>query len=300
MKTYREQLESLPNGWREAALEAAEKQNWFVVEPSDPCEKIYSAIDLCFSWYTTKEKQHWADVFNALYDNQPVPPYPFETKQPVNMRKDNKFKAKTYREHLESLPDGWREAALFEAEKQKWCNNSPDTQTDTTHRALFVSIDFDNTEEGYGFWIPLYEALYYGTEIPKYEKHEKNSFDTLCAGLNESARRIHNGNREKGFWDEQREVGTLLMLVVTELSEALEAFRSGKLANLEAFEKESTGKEFTERFKEHIKDTVEDEIADAVIRLLDFCAATGIDIERHIALKVAYNATRPHKHGKAF
>jgi len=100
------------------------------------------------------------------------------TQQPLNMKQHNEFKAKTYREHLERLPDGWREAALAEAEKQSWCGNSPDTQTDTAHRALIVSINFDKSQELYELWAPLYEALYYGKELPKYEapKAKKQHF----------------------------------------------------------------------------------------------------------------------------
>jgi hypothetical protein len=39
------------------------------------------------------------------------------------------------------------------------------------------------------------------------------------------------------------------------------------------------------------------EIADAIIRLLHLVAETGIDIEAAIEQKLAYNATRGHKHG---
>ena len=41
--------------------------------------------------------------------------------------------------------------------------------------------------------------------------------------LNELAKRIHQDNVERGFYDEKRELGTLLMLIVSEVSEALEA-----------------------------------------------------------------------------
>lgn len=41
--------------------------------------------------------------------------------------------------------------------------------------------------------------------------------------LNELSKEIHNYAKKKGFWDIEREMGTLLMLVVSELSEAREA-----------------------------------------------------------------------------
>ena len=40
--------------------------------------------------------------------------------------------------------------------------------------------------------------------------------------------------------------------------------------------------------------------ADVVIRVLDLCEALGIDLERAMVLKTAYNEGRPHKHGKVY
>jgi NTP pyrophosphatase (non-canonical NTP hydrolase) len=54
------------------------------------------------------------------------------------------------------------------------------------------------------------------------------------------------------------------------------------------------------QFKAVVKDTFEDEIADTIIRLFDLCGWLGIDIHKHIMLKLNYNSTRPYKHGKAF
>jgi NTP pyrophosphatase (non-canonical NTP hydrolase) len=65
-----------------------------------------------------------------------------------------------------------------------------------------------------------------------------------------------------------------LMLVVTEISEAAEAVRSGDNAN------------FAE------------EIADAYIRLCDIVDATGIDIHAEIDKKMFKNEGRPVKHGR--
>lgn len=49
--------------------------------------------------------------------------------------------------------------------------------------------------------------------------------------LRETARQIHENNKAKGFWDKERNVGEMLMLVVSELSEALEADREGRYVN---------------------------------------------------------------------
>jgi NTP pyrophosphatase (non-canonical NTP hydrolase) len=43
------------------------------------------------------------------------------------------------------------------------------------------------------------------------------------------------------------------------------------------------------------------ELADVVIRVADLAVVLGIDLEREIGLKMAFNETRPHRHGgKAF
>ena len=112
--------------------------------------------------------------------------------------------------------------------------------------------------------------------------------------LNELAEEIYQNNKEKGFWDNERNVGEMLMLVTSELGEAMEAHRKGRFANLEAYE------EFSENFEDAIKDTFEDEIADSVIRLLDMCGGLGIDIDTHVRLKLEYNKTRERLHGKKY
>ncbi len=75
-----------------------------------------------------------------------------------------------------------------------------------------------------------------------------------------------------------------LMLVSDELSEAHEFYRKGKI---ELF------------FQEDGKpDGFPVELADAVIRLAALARHHNIDLAKVIALKAAYNETRPYKHGK--
>jgi NTP pyrophosphatase (non-canonical NTP hydrolase) len=119
--------------------------------------------------------------------------------------------------------------------------------------------------------------------------------------LNKLRDEIHENAKNKGFWDNQRETGTLLMLCVSELAEAMEADRNGLYADLELIEKDK--EEFIDfkwSFENSIKDTFEDELADAISRILDLCGAHGIDIEKHIELKMKYNATREKMHGKKY
>lgn len=124
--------------------------------------------------------------------------------------------------------------------------------------------------------------------------------------IKDIAKEIHQNARDKGFWDKERNVGELLMLVTSELAEALEAHRKGRFADLLQFAHDRIGPAFHEQsttkqaFEEHIKDTFEDEIADAVIRLFDLAEGMGIDLETHIMLKLAYNKTRERLHGKKY
>ena len=92
--------------------------------------------------------------------------------------------------------------------------------------------------------------------------------------LNDLAKLCHSIAVEKGFWDKERNIGEALMLIVTELAEAMEAHRIKDEQN----------------FKE--------ELADSFIRLLDLCGGLKIDIEEEIYQKSLKNKNRPYKHGK--
>ena len=95
-----------------------------------------------------------------------------------------------------------------------------------------------------------------------------------------------------------KNIGELLMLIVSELGEALEAHRKSRFTNKEFLYNESVTHE--NGFQAFIKDTFEDELADAVIRICDMCGYLNIDLEKHIELKMKYNATREYKHGKKY
>ncbi len=92
--------------------------------------------------------------------------------------------------------------------------------------------------------------------------------------LSEMSELCHKIAREKGFWDKERNIGEALMLIVTELAEAMEGYR----------------KKDDENFKE--------ELADAFIRLFDLCGGLKIDIQAEINKKSDKNKTRPYMHGK--
>lgn len=117
---------------------------------------------------------------------------------------------------------------------------------------------------------------------------------------------VVSGDLDKSIAFQHFVFGQRIALIHSELSEALEADRKNMFADLEAFNNQKqitprTGVDpFLDKFEMYIKDTLEDEIADALIRILDLCAARNIDIGNHVRLKMEYNARRPYKHGKEY
>jgi len=130
--------------------------------------------------------------------------------------------------------------------------------------------------------------------------------------LNELRDEIFAYAEKQGFHEAPFNFGESLMLIVSELSEALEADRKGKYAEnpLVPMTNEKVGYDnllnikpetITERFyKTFVKGTVEEEIADAIMRLCALAGHNSIDLDWHIKAKMAYNKTRPFKHGKKY
>jgi len=130
--------------------------------------------------------------------------------------------------------------------------------------------------------------------------------------INQLAKEIHENAKSKGFYENEKNIGEMLCLIHSEVSEALEADRKKHYTKLDedwfllglaeknygiTFNDDNVAKVF---FEQNIKNTFEDELADVLIRVLDLCGYKGIDIESHVKAKMRYNATRPHKHGKSY
>jgi NTP pyrophosphatase (non-canonical NTP hydrolase) len=99
--------------------------------------------------------------------------------------------------------------------------------------------------------------------------HLKETHPQLCENLNHNMDLVF-----KNYW--QFFMASSLMLMVSELSEALEALRKGDRVNMD------------------------EELADVFLRLADFCGAHNVDLEGEVEKKMAKNRKRDPLHGKKF
>jgi NTP pyrophosphatase (non-canonical NTP hydrolase) len=129
--------------------------------------------------------------------------------------------------------------------------------------------------------------------------------------LNELSKKVHENAKSKGFFDSEKNIGEMLCLIHSEVSEALEADRKNNYAEvgtlvIKGLADKNFGMSFNDDsvfkhvFETEVKNTFEDELADVIIRVLDLCAFKAIDIESHIKAKMRYNSMREHKHGKLY
>ena len=127
--------------------------------------------------------------------------------------------------------------------------------------------------------------------------------------LTELSKQIYSEAKEKGYYRKVSEKGTGLMLIVGELSEALEADRNARYADLDCYKAEIEADDVNEdkrethnliAYQDHIYGTFEEELADSVIQLLSFCGSLGIDVDTYVKLKLDYNRSRPKLHGKKY
>ncbi len=102
------------------------------------------------------------------------------------------------------------------------------------------------------------------------------------SNLNQLSKDVHENNVQAGWWTDlktgkpkDRNVGELLCLVHSEVSEAMEGYRKGlqddKLPHRTMFEVE---------------------LADVIIRICDIAGKFNLDLDGAIAEKRAYNANR--------
>lgn len=91
---------------------------------------------------------------------------------------------------------------------------------------------------------------------------------------------------EKGWYDDtgKRNLGEAIALMHSELSEALEALRAGDIKS--------------DKIPDYLG--VEEELADCIVRIMDISRAQKWKVAEALLAKIAYNKSRPPKHGKKF
>jgi NTP pyrophosphatase (non-canonical NTP hydrolase) len=119
---------------------------------------------------------------------------------------------------------------------------------------------------------------------------------SLQTEVAELQKRVFDNNVAHGFWeDDDRIIGLSkdgelsikskkLMLIVSELAEVMEGLRAGNPPD--------------EKCPEFTNEAIE--MADAVIRILDYCERFNVPLVDAILAKHQFNVSRPYKHGKKF
>lgn len=104
----------------------------------------------------------------------------------------------------------------------------------------------------------------------------------IANGLSMLSLSAHNASREAGWYTnletgeaKERNVGEMLMLIVSEVAEGMEGIRKDKMDD-----------------KLPHRKMIEVELADAVIRIGDLCGFLGLDLGGAVVEKMAFNRSR--------
>ena len=129
-------------------------------------------------------------------------------------------------------------------------------------------------------------------------------------GLHDYMAAVHKCAVDHGWWEEgHRNFGEMLMLMTSELAEALEAYREGDNVQQIRYEyPNGEGNERTVLYEPQFVYTdghtelgkpvgVASELADTIIRILDVCERMQIPITEALVRKHKYNLIRPYRHG---
>lgn len=127
--------------------------------------------------------------------------------------------------------------------------------------------------------------------------------------INELCTKAYAAAKAKGWYDIPNVTfGDRIALCHSELSEALEEYRNPMSDDMGTYYRRADGVYVDASTHEYVAmgerclglnkpEGVPSELADVVIRIADMCGFYGIDLHKAIEEKLAYNATRPYRHG---
>jgi NTP pyrophosphatase (non-canonical NTP hydrolase) len=113
-------------------------------------------------------------------------------------------------------------------------------------------------------------------KIPTCAEEAATTLQRICHEASRSAGWWHDLHTGEPIIERPHVVGEKLMLVVSEVAEAMEGHRKGLMDDKLSHRK-----------------MIEVELADAMIRICDLAGALGLDLGGAVAEKLAYNAVRP-------
>jgi hypothetical protein len=157
------------------------------------------------------------------------------------------------------------------------------------------SKSYDTTEKGKH--MPLI--------VPKAEPLNEFQKANIMAGFSELAHAVHQCAVDHGWWsddkglDTDRNMGEMIALMHSELSEALEAQRNSEPY---LWYRNTSGNGTSAGPLNHDgtpakPEGLASEFADTIIRILDTCEKLGIPLVRALIDKHNYNLSRPFRHG---